>query len=137
MPLEVLIVEDSPDHVALILKGFKEASVGFPMNIRLAANGEEALRLLLIVGYRPSIILLDLNLPKVDGRTVLQRVRSQGVDLKSIPIVVFSSSEHGIQEILDAGASAYIMKPRGVGQYLKVIEKFVILWVTPLAVAQP
>jgi len=79
------------------------------------------------------MILIDLNLPKIDGQTVIQRVRAEGVNLVSTPIVVFSSKQHGIQEVLDIGATAYIVKPSGLTDYLKAIERVAILWLRPLS----
>ncbi len=131
--LEVLVVEDNPGDVKLIREGLKRSSAKLPMNVRIAEDGEQALTLLIQENYQPDMILIDLNLPKIDGQTVIQRVRAEGVNLVSTPIVVFSSKQHGIQEVLDAGATAYIVKPTGLTDYLKAIEKVAILWLQPLS----
>lgn len=131
--LEVLVIEDNPGDVKLIREGLKRSPVQLAMNVRIAEDGEQALQILIRDNYRPDMILLDLNLPKIDGQTVIQRVRSEGVSLATTPIVVFSSKQHGIQEVLDAGATAYIVKPTGLTEYLKAIERFAILWLQPLS----
>jgi CheY-like chemotaxis protein len=131
--LEVLVVEDNPGDVKLIREGLKRSTAKLPMNIRIAEDGEQALNLLIREKYQPDMILIDLNLPKIDGQTVIQRVRAEGVNLVHTPIVVFSSKQHGIQEVLDAGATAYIVKPMGLADYLKAIEKVAILWLQPPA----
>lgn len=117
--LDVLIVEDNPGDVKLIRDGIKQARLGIHINVRVAGDGEEALHALIDEGYRPDIILLDLGLPKIDGSTVLERVRAHGVELKSTPVIVFSSSQHGIQDVLASGASAYIVKPSTLGSTSK------------------
>ena|SRR5579884_524338 len=132
-PLEVLIIEDNVEEIRLIREGIANSCTGFALNVRIAKDGEQALIMLLHEKYRPDMILLDLGLPKIDGHTVLHRVRSEGVDLASTPIVVFSASEHKIEEVLDAGANAYIIKPSGLTDYLKAIERFAVLWLKPRA----
>ena len=127
-PLEVLLIEDNPDEVRLIREGLRCSCSDLALNVRIAEDGEQALFMLLHDRYRPDMILLDLGLPKIDGHTVLHRVRSEGVDLASTPVVVFSSSDHKIEEVLDAGANAYIIKPRGLAEYLRAIERFAVLW---------
>jgi CheY-like chemotaxis protein len=131
--LEVLVVDDNPGDVKLIREGLKRSSIKLPLNIQIAEDGEQALNLLIRDNYQPDMILIDLNLPKIDGQTVIQRVRAEGVNLVSTPIVVFSSKQHGIQEVLDAGATSYIVKPAGLTDYLKAIEKVAILWLQPLS----
>ena len=127
-PLEILVIEDNPADVHLIREGLKISCPDLGLNVRIAEDGEKALAMLLGSHFRPDMILLDLGLPKVDGQTVLQRVRSERKDLASTPVVVFSSSEHGIQDVLDAGANAYIVKPTGLTEYFNAIERFAILW---------
>jgi CheY-like chemotaxis protein len=132
-PLEVLVIEDNPGDVHLIREGLKRSCPGLGLDVRIAEDGERALQLLLHDGFHPDMILLDLSLPKIDGHTVLSRIRSHGVDLNDVPVVVFSSSEHGMQDVLDAGANAYIVKPAGLVEYLRAIERFAILWLKPRA----
>lgn len=132
-PLEVLLIEDNPRDVQLIREGLKRSCPDLGLNVRIAEDGEQALNMLLHEGFRPDMILLDLSLPKIDGHTVLHRIRSHGISLTDTPVVVFSSSQHGIQEVLDAGANAYIVKPIGLLEYLRAIERFAILWLKPRA----
>lgn len=139
--LEVLLIEDSPIDARLIREGLNRSCGGSGISVRIAGDGEKALEILLgrrgvdqiSDRYRPDMVLLDLGLPKIDGMTVLQRIRSGGVDLSSIPVIVFSSSTHCIQDVLDAGANAYIVKPAGLMDYLKAIERFAVLWLKALA----
>jgi chemotaxis family two-component system response regulator Rcp1 len=127
-PLEVLLIEDNPADVKLIREGLKRSCPELGLNVRIAEDGEQALEMMIEEGYRPDMIFLDLGLPKVDGHTVLHRIRSHGINLRDIPVVVFSSLQHGIEEVLDAGANAYIVKPTGLMEYLRAIERFSILW---------
>lgn len=133
--LDVLLIEDNPNDRYLIQEGLREAVPEFALNVRIAEDGEQALAMLLLEHYHPDMILLDLGLPRIDGKTVLQRIRSHGVDLASTPVVVFSSQDHGIQEILDAGANAYIVKPISLMAYLKAIERFAVLFLKSHATA--
>lgn len=132
-PLEVLLIEGNPGEVRLIREGLKRSCPDLGMNVRIAEDGEQALKMLLHEGLRPDMILLDLSLPKIDGHTVLYRIRSHGINLTGIPVVVFSSSQHDIQDVLDAGANAYIVKPTGLMEYFRAIERFAVLWLKPQA----
>jgi chemotaxis family two-component system response regulator Rcp1 len=132
-PLEVLLIEDNPYDVRLIRAGLQQSRTEFGLRVRIAEDGEQALEMLLDGGYRPDMIFLDLDVAKVDGHTVLHRIRSHGISLADTPVVVFSSAQRGIEDILDTGASAYIVKPRSLVEYLRAIERFAILWLKPRA----
>jgi len=121
--LDGLVVEDNPGDVKLIAEGLKRSTSKLSLNIRIAADGARALHILIQENYQPDMILIDLNLPKVDGQTVIQRVRSEGLNLVSTPLVVFSSKQHGIQEVLDAGAPAYVVKPAALRNTLKRLKR--------------
>ena len=93
VPLEVLLVEDSPGDVRLTREAFKDAKVH--INLHVASDGVEAMAYLGREGNhanapRPNLILLDLNLPKMDGREVLVEVKGD-IDLKTIPIVILTT----------------------------------------------
>lgn len=134
-PLDILLIEDNPGDVKLIREGLDRTCLEIGLNVRIAEDGEQALDMLIDEGYRPDMILLDLSLPKIDGHTVLHRIRSHGINLTDTPVIVFSSLEHCIEDVLDAGATAYIVKPMGLVEYLKAIERFAILWLKPRAEA--
>ena len=95
MPLNVLLVEDNPGDVRLTLETFRDANTS--VRLHLAANGVEAMAFLRREGPnalapRPVLILLDLNLPKMDGRAVLAEVKGD-IGLKTIPIVILTTSD--------------------------------------------
>ncbi len=131
--LEVLVIEDNAADIRLLQEGFNRSCSHLQLNVRIAQDGGEALRMLLQDAYHPDMILLDLAVPKIDGKSILNRIRSDSVALNSAPIVVFSSGPHDIQEAVDQGANAYIVKPLGLVEYLKAIERFAILWMKPHA----
>src|SRR6202011_5100193 len=94
-PLEVLLIEDSPGDVRLTREAFKDAKVH--INLRVAWDGAEAMEFLLREGEhagapRPDLILLDLNLPKKDGREVLQELKSDD-EFRRIPVIVLTTSK--------------------------------------------
>ena len=132
--IEVLIVEDNPGDVHLIREGLKPAGKRFAMNLRIAEDGERAIDLLR-TDNRPDIILLDLNLPKIDGAGVLEYVRTNRTDLASTPVVVFSSTPQPIGDVIKWSPNAYIVKPTSLSEYLKAVERFAILWLEPAAKA--
>lgn len=135
MSLPILIVEDSlPDYQA-VLRVIRKRGMENP--VFHCKTGQEALDFLLHEGAyeevkmapRPSLILLDLNLPETDGREVLRRVKGSAV-LRSIPVVVFttSSSDRDIAESYDSGANTYITKPVGLDDLYKVIDTLKDYW---------
>ena len=94
MPIEILLVEDSPGDVRLTQEAFKDARV--LVNLHVAGDGEEAMAFLKLEGKysskpRPDIILLDLNLPKKDGRAVLAEIK-EDPNLQTIPVVILTMS---------------------------------------------
>ncbi len=130
-----MIVEDSmPDYQA-VLRIFKKSGMENP--VYHCKTGQEALDFLYRQGKyanandapRPSIVLLDLNLPETDGREVLRKVKNDA-DLKSIPIVVFttSDSEKDIEESYESGANTYITKPVNLDELYNVIGTLKNYW---------
>jgi two-component system, chemotaxis family, response regulator Rcp1 len=130
----VLLVDDSPGDVRLTREAFKDAKI----HIRLfvATDGLEAMTFLKRKGAhaaapRPDLILLDLNLPKKDGREVLAEVKEDAA-LKTIPVVILttSESEEDILRSYQLHANCYITKPVGLSGFLKVVQSIDSFWLS-------
>jgi chemotaxis family two-component system response regulator Rcp1 len=133
-PIEVLLVEDSPGDVRLTREAFKDAKVH--INLHVASDGAEAMAFLRREGEqanapRPDLILLDLNLPKKDGREVLEEIK-ESPTLKSIPVVILttSASETDILRSYLLHANCYITKPVDLEGFLKVIKSIDNFWLS-------
>jgi CheY-like chemotaxis protein len=133
-PIEVLLVEDSPGDVRLTREAFKDAKVH--INLHVASDGAKAMAFLNHEGEyanvpRPDLVLLDLNLPKKDGREVLQEIK-ESPTLKSIPIVVLttSSSDADILRSYRLHANCYITKPVGLEGFLTVVKSIDNFWLS-------
>jgi chemotaxis family two-component system response regulator Rcp1 len=133
-PIEVLLVEDSPGDVRLTQEAFRDAKVH--INLHVASDGAEAMAFLERQGKyanapRPDLILLDLNLPKKDGREVLAELK-ESPDLKSIPVVILttSASETDIQGSYQHHANCYITKPVDLEGFLKVVSSIDSFWLS-------
>lgn len=131
-PIEILLVEDSKGDVGLIEEVFEDAKIR--NNLRVVEDGEEAILYLRGEGQfsgvpRPDIILLDLNLPKKDGREVLEEIKNDD-DLKNIPVVVLTTSkaEADILKSYNLHANAYVTKPVDFDQFIKVIKSIEDFW---------
>ncbi|GAA4606336.1 response regulator [Actinoallomurus liliacearum] len=116
-PVSILIVEDDPGDQILIQEAFAEHDAGAPARLILLEDGEQALDFLYRRGPyadapRPDLVLLDLNLPKYNGRAVLEQVKSDP-ELRSIPVVIFTTSANidDISAIYLLHANAYVTKP--------------------------
>ena len=132
--IEVLLVEDSPGDVRLTREAFKDAKV--LINLSVASDGVEAMAFLNREGDhalapRPDLILLDLNLPKKDGREVLEEIK-QNSELMSIPVVVLttSASEEDVLRSYRLHANCYITKPVGLEGFLKVVNSIDNFWLS-------
>jgi chemotaxis family two-component system response regulator Rcp1 len=132
--IEVLLVEDSPGDVRLTKEAFKDAKVH--INLHVASDGAEAMAFLGREGEhanvpRPDLILLDLNLPKKDGREVLAEVKASP-SLKSIPVVILttSASEEDILRSYLLHANCYITKPVDLDGFLKVVKSVDNFWLS-------
>jgi CheY-like chemotaxis protein len=133
-PIEVLLVEDSPGDVRLTREAFKDAKVH--INFHVAPDGTEAMAFLCREGKyanapRPDLILLDLNLPKKDGREVLAEIKENPA-LKSIPVVVLTTSafEADILRSYQCHANCYITKPVAFDGFLKVVNSIDNFWLS-------
>ena len=132
--IEILLVEDNPGDVRLVREVFKDAKVA--NNIHVAEDGVEAMAFLRNEGkfagtVRPDLILLDLNLPKKDGREVLAEIKSDDA-LKRIPVIVLttSSAEEDIMKSYSEYANSYITKPIDLGQFIDVVRSIEDFWLT-------
>jgi len=134
MALHVLLVEDSPGDVRLMQETFREADTSVELHVTI--DGAEAMAFLKRQGThakapRPGIILLDLNLPKKDGREVLEEIKGSSA-LKSIPVVVLTTSESDvdIQRSYQSNANCYISKPVSLDGFLKVVHSIDSFWLS-------
>ncbi len=133
-PIDILLVEDNPGDVRLTKEALLEGKV---LNrIFVAEDGLEALEFLHRRGKfasvpRPDIILLDLNMPRMDGREFLARVKNDP-DLRSIPVVILTTSEadQDVFRSYDMHASCYISKPVDMEQFMKVVKMIKQFWFT-------
>jgi CheY-like chemotaxis protein len=130
--VEILLVEDSAGDIRLTQEAFKEGKLA--NHLQVAKNGEEAMTLLRQEGpYAqercPDLILLDLNLPKKDGRQVLAEIKSDE-RLKHIPVVILTTSqaEADIARTYDLHANCYITKPVDLEQFLHVVRSIQEFW---------
>ncbi|MEM6845482.1 MAG: response regulator [Bacteroidota bacterium] len=121
----VLLVEDNPGDARLVREALKDSAE--PLEISVASDGQEALDMLETL--RPDIILLDLNLPKVDGRDVLKTIKDDP-RLKRIPVVVLSTSESelDINDAYDAHANSYIAKPLDFAEFTSIVHDIQHYW---------
>jgi CheY-like chemotaxis protein len=133
-PIEVLLVEDSAGDVRLTREAMKDAKVHISLNV--AKDGIEAMAILKREGEhanapRPDLILLDLNLPKKDGREVLKEIKESAA-LKSIPVVILttSSSQEDVHNSYQLHANCYITKPVALEGFLKVIQSIDNFWLS-------
>jgi len=129
--VEVLLVEDNPGDVRLIQEVFKETKIKNLLHV--ARDGEEAMKMLRMEDENltrlPDLILLDLNLPKKDGRDVLKEIKKDD-SLKCIPVVVLTSSirDEDLIETYKNNANCYIAKPGDLNQLIKVVENIGEFW---------
>ena len=136
-PIEILLVEDNDGDVRLTQEALKEGRVR--NNLSVARDGVEALAFLRRApGYervpRPSLILLDLNLPRKDGREVLAEIKSDPA-LRRIPVVILTTSkaEQDVVRAYDAHANCFINKPVDLDQFLTVIRSIEDFWLSVVA----
>lgn len=133
-PIEILLVEDNPGDARLAKEALKDSKL--LNNIHHVEDGEQAMQFLRKEGdyqdaVRPDIILLDLNLPRKDGREVLADIKSDP-DLKMIPVVVLTTSEaeQDIVQSYQLHANCYITKPVDLDKFLKIIDSMQEFWLS-------
>jgi CheY-like chemotaxis protein len=128
-PAEILLVEDNPDDVEITLRAFRKVHVA--SRVHVVRDGQEALDLLFRKGEhsdraevaKPDLILLDLNLPKVNGPEVLEKIRASD-ELSTMPVIVLTVSEReeDIQRSYELGANTYITKPVDFAKFVHATE---------------
>jgi len=131
----ILLVEDDPGDQELTRRALEDA--GIHHDLRVVEDGEEALQYLMREGRydnplsapRPQLVLLDLNLPRVDGKKVLQRMRERP-DLRRLPVVVLTTSlqEEDVAQIYELGANSYIAKPVDLAAFVDVLRSLTHYW---------
>ncbi|MBD3168929.1 MAG: response regulator [candidate division Zixibacteria bacterium] len=132
--IDILMVEDNPDDVTLTTEALKETKIA--VNLNVVENGIQAMQYLkkedkYIDAVRPDLILLDLNLPKMDGREVLSELKSSK-SIRNIPVVVLTTSmaEEDIAQAYELQANCYITKPIDLNQFEKVVRSIEEFWFT-------
>jgi CheY-like chemotaxis protein len=132
--VEILLVEDNPGDVRLTQEALKESKIR--NNLSIVRDGVEAMAFLRREGDydkapRPDIILLDLNLPRKDGREVLHDIK-EDAKLKRIPVVILTTSddEHDILESYNLHANCYITKPVDLNRFVTIIKNIEDFWLT-------
>jgi two-component system response regulator len=133
-PIDILLVEDSPTDVLMAQEAFAETQVHHTLHV--VEDGVEAMAFLHHEGQyasepRPDLILLDLNLPRKDGREVLAEIKADE-RLKRIPVVILTTSrnEHDVRNAYGLHANCYITKPVDFGQFLEVVKSIEDFWFT-------
>jgi len=133
-PIEVLLVEDSLGDIRLTREAFKDAKVH--INLHIATDGTKAMAFLMREGEhanvpRPDLILLDLNLPKKDGREVLKEIK-ESPKLKSIPVVILTTSalDADILRSYMLHANCYITKPVDLDGFINVVKSIDNFWLS-------
>ncbi|MBU0508830.1 response regulator [bacterium] len=133
-PIEILLVEDSPADVRLTMETLKDGKISNHMNV--VWDGVEALQYLRQLAHfrnavRPDLILLDLNLPKLDGRDVLREIKADE-NLQTIPVIILttSDSEQDIVAGYNQHANCYIVKPVKLDQFVEVVKSIEDFWLS-------
>ncbi|HEV7704687.1 MAG TPA: response regulator [Gemmatimonadaceae bacterium] len=133
-PIEILLVEDNAGDVRLAREGLRECKL--LNNLSVADDGVKALAFLRKEGEyatapRPDLIMLDLNLPRKDGREVLKEIK-EDESLKSIPVVILTTSkaEEDIVKSYSLHANCYVTKPLAIDQFINVVQAIESFWFT-------
>jgi len=135
MTKKILLVEDNPSDIELTLRAFERQKIG--NEIIVAEDGKEALDYLFGTGEysgrdiseQPTVILLDLNLPLIDGKEVLRRIRSNELT-RRLPVVILTSSkeEQDVTQSYDLGVNSYIRKPVDFNQFSEAVRQLGLYW---------
>lgn len=131
-PFEILLVEDNPGDVIMTRRAFRRAQT--PVNLSVTSDGVQAMDFLWRRGEyagapRPDIILLDLNMPKKDGREVLAEIKAD-VGLKLIPVIVLTTSdaEQDVRTCYELHANCYVTKQIDLDDFMSVMQNFENFW---------
>lgn len=141
-PIEILLVEDNPGDARLAMEAFKDGAVAFSHRLHHVKDGVEALDFLRRRGeyadaVRPDIVLLDLNLPRKDGREVLAEIK-EDESLRLIPVLVLTTSraERDILETYSLHANGYVTKPIDLDEFTEVVSSIQDFWFTTAKLPQ-
>jgi two-component system, chemotaxis family, response regulator Rcp1 len=133
-PINILLVEDSPSDVLLTQEALHDAKIANELFI--ARDGEEAMSFLRQEGEhtdspRPDLVILDLNLPRMDGREVLREIKNDSI-LRRIPVIVLttSSSDRDITEAYDNYVNCYLTKPIDFEEFISVVRSMEYFWIS-------
>jgi CheY-like chemotaxis protein len=140
-PVQILLVEDSPGDIRLTREVLRDAKIANELHI--VGDGEQAMAFLRCEGdyaavQRPDLILLDLNLPRKDGREVLAELKDDP-DLHLIPVIVLTTSavEQDVLRSYDLNAACYITKPIDLDEFVTVVRSIESFWLTIVRLPQP
>ena len=133
-PFEILLIEDNPGDVRLLQEAMRETNSRH--HLRIAWDGEEAMAYLrqkgaYSSGARPDLIVLDLNLPKKDGREVLQEIKTDP-SLRRIPVVVLTTSDapYDVLQSYELHANCYVTKPANLSQLMQTVHSIEQFWLS-------
>jgi two-component system, chemotaxis family, response regulator Rcp1 len=133
-PIDILLVEDNPGDIRLTIEAFKEGKCNNTLHV--VKDGEAAMLFLrgkdpYAEAPRPDLILLDLNLPKRDGRSILEEIKTDP-ELKRIPVVILTTSkaEEDILRTYDLHANCYITKPVDIEEFIVITRSIENFWLT-------
>ena len=139
-PVQILLVEDNPGDVRLTQEALKDGRVY--VNLTVACDGVEAMEILRRAGKhadkpKPDLILLDLNLPRKNGREVLQEIK-EDEELRRIPVIVMTTSkaEQDIHRVYNLNANCYVTKPVDLDEFLNVVRSIEDFWLTIVTLPQ-
>ncbi|HMD47652.1 MAG TPA: response regulator, partial [Bryobacteraceae bacterium] len=126
-PVEVLLVEDNPGDILLIRQAL--GNQAWPINVRVATDGKQAAQLLAARHFDPDLVILDLNVPKLSGLSVLE------CSQREIPIVVFTSSVDPLDRrcSFELGAKEFVQKPAELAAYTQAVSRIARNWAIPKA----
>ncbi|NJL90251.1 MAG: response regulator [Coleofasciculaceae cyanobacterium SM2_1_6] len=124
----ILLVEDNPDDEKLVIRSLRRSKIVNEINV--ARNGEEALNILFSDAPLPTVVLLDIKLPKIDGLEVLRRLRAHD-RTRLLPIVVLTSSseERDIIDSYSLGANSYVRKPVEFDKFAEAVQQLGLYWI--------
>jgi len=125
---DILLIEDNAGDIVLARRALEQHP--HATRLKVARDGEEALRMLAAPGFRPELIILDLNMPRLPGYAVLERYQC-----RDVPVVIFSSSANqaDVQRTLMMGAREYVRKPLSLKGFTQAVQGIVDRWLTPAA----
>jgi two-component system response regulator len=123
----IILVEDNPDDERLTIRALRRGNIA--NDILVARNGEEALIMVLNADPLPSVVLLDLKLPKVDGLEVLRQIRAnERTHLLPVVVLTSSSEERDIIDSYNLGANSYVRKPVEIEKFTEAVRQLGLYW---------